>query len=274
MGYAGRVAVITGAGSGIGKALALALAGRGARLALSDRDVDALAAVEQRCRKLGARVRADVVDVTDRQAVVDHPAAVLAEYGRVDDLFAFAGVIHTGALLDSELVDVERVFDINVIGVVRTAHAFLPHLIASGAGRLVTVSSAFGLIGVSHYSTYSTAKFGVRGFSEALRQELVADGHPVSVTCVVPGGVRTPIMRNGTYAAGEDRAAVAEAFDRRIARTDPGQAAEVILRGVDRRRAQVLVGPDARLVSALVRLLGSSYQNVLPFLLRSRLIRR
>ncbi|MFD1151113.1 SDR family NAD(P)-dependent oxidoreductase [Saccharothrix hoggarensis] len=270
----GRVAVVTGAGSGIGRALALALAARGARVALADLDADAVAETGRRCRQLGARVRTDVVDVTDRRAVAEYPAAVLAEYGRVDAVFAVAGVIHVGALLDSDLVDVEHVFDVNVRGVVWTAKAFLPHLVASGDGRLVTVSSAFGLAAMPYYSAYSASKAAVRAFTAALRQELAADGHPVAVTCAVPGGVRTPIMRRGRYAPSEDPAAVAEAFDRRIARTDAGAAAEVILHGAERRRAQVLVGPDARLVSWLARLVGSSYQNLLPRLLRAGLLRR
>jgi len=272
--YAGRVAVITGAGSGIGRALALALAARGARLALSDLDADAVGETGQRCRSLGAVARVDVLDVTDRCAVAAYPEPVVAGFGRVDAVFAVAGVIHVGALVDSEVADVEHVLDVNVRGVVRTAAAFLPHLIASGDGRLVTVSSAFGLAGVPYYSAYSASKAAVRGFTAALRQELVADGHPVAVTCVVPGGVRTPIMRHGRYAAGEDPAAVAAVFDRRIARTDAGAAARAILRGAERRRAEVLVGPDAQVVSWLVRLLGSSYQNVLPRLLRGGSPRR
>jgi short-subunit dehydrogenase len=107
----------------------------------------------------------------------------------------------------------------------------------------------------------------VRGFSEALRQEMARDGHPVTVTCVYPGRIRTPIMRNGSYATGENAAAIAAAIEK-AARMDADQAAAIIVRGVARRRSQVLVGADARAVSLLVRVAGSSYQDLLPALAR------
>jgi short-subunit dehydrogenase len=253
--YSGRVAVVTGAGSGIGRALAVALAGQGAQLALADRDSGSVAAVAQLC-PAGTRVRADAVDVTNRQAVLDHSAAVISEFGGADLVFAVAGVIH-----------MRRVIEVNVLGMMHTAKAFLPALVSSGRGHLVTFSSGFGLMAAPRYSAYSASKFAIRGFSEALRQEMARDGQPVAVTCVYPGRVRTPIMRNGSYAAGVNAAAVGAAFDK-AARLDPGQAAAVILRGVARRRAQVLVGADARAVSAMVRLTGGRYQDLLPLLSR------
>jgi short-subunit dehydrogenase len=155
-----------------------------------------------------------------------------------------------------------------------TAKAFLPFLISSGGGHLVTFSSGFGLMAAPHYSAYNASKFAVRGFSESLRQEMALDGHPVSVTCVYPGGVRTPIMRNGMFAAGEDAAAITAMFETKIARMQPGRAADIILRAVARRRPQVLVGADAHLVSLVVRAAGSSYQNVLPWLARQASRRR
>jgi NADP-dependent 3-hydroxy acid dehydrogenase YdfG len=264
--YSGRVAVVTGAGSGIGRALAVALAGQGAQLALADRDRDAVMGTARLCPE-GTRVRADAVDVTDRQAVLDHAGAVVAEFGGADLVFAVAGVIHTGSLLASEPGDMYRVIEVNLLGMMHTAKAFLPALISSGRGHLVTFSSGFGLMAAPHYSAYSASKFAVRGFSEALRQETAREGKQVAVTCVYPGRIRTPIMRSGSYAAGENAAAVAAAFDR-AARMGPDRAATVILRGVARRRARLLVGADARAVSALVRLTGGGYQDLLPALAR------
>ncbi len=265
--YSGRVTVVTGAGSGIGRSLAIELARQVADLALADRDGGAVAETAEQCS--GARVRADVVDVTDRQAMIDYSAAVLGEFGRVDLVFCAAGVIHTGSLLASEFGDLSRVIDINLSGTVHTAKVFLPALISSGRGHLVTFSSGLGLMAASHHSVYSASKFAVRGFSEALRQEMVLDGHPVAVTCVFPGRVRTSIVRNGSYAAGENAAAIAARFEK-LARLDADQAAAIILRDVPRRRARLLVGPDARQVSALIRLAGSSYQDLLPVLAQRR----
>jgi short-subunit dehydrogenase len=264
--YTGRVAVVTGAGSGIGRALAVSLAGQGAQLALADRDRDAVTATARLCPE-GARVRADAVDITDREAVLDHCAAVVSEFGGADLVFAAAGVIHTGSLLASEPADLSRVIEVNLLGTMHTAKAFLPALISSGRGHLVTFSSGFGLMAAPYYSAYSASKFAVRGFSEALRQETARGRRPVTVTCVYPGRIRTSIMRSGSYAEGVNAAAVAAAFDR-AARMGPDQAAAVILRGVARRRAQVLVGADARAVSALVRLTGARYQDLLPMLAR------
>ena len=272
--YATRTAVITGAGSGIGRALATGLARRGAQLALSDRDADAVAGTAQQCRLAGSRVRADTVDVTDRRAVLGYPAAVLSDFGCVDLVFCVAGVIHTGSLLASEFAAIDHVINVNLGGVINTAKAFLPHLISSGGGHIVTFSSGFGLMAAPHYSAYNASKFAVRGFSEALRQEMVLDGHPVSVTCVYPGGIRTPIMGNGTFAEGEDAAEITAMFDAKIARMQADRAAAIILRGVARRRPQLLVGADAHAVSLFVRVAGSTYQGLLPWLGRRTRQRR
>src|ERR1035441_4344337 len=161
--YATRTAVITGAGSGIGRALATGLARRGAQLALSDRDADAVADTAQQCQLAGGRVRTDTVDVTDRQAVLDYSAAVLGDFGGVDLVFCVAGVIHTGSLLASEFAAIDHVINVNQIGVINTAKAFLPHLISSGGGHIVTFSSGFGLMAAPHYSAYNASKFAVRG---------------------------------------------------------------------------------------------------------------
>jgi short-subunit dehydrogenase len=264
--YADRVAVITGAGSGIGRALAFGLARRGAHLALSDRDGEAADDTARQCRRAGGQARADMIDVTDRRAVLDHAAGVSGDFGRVDMAFCVAGIIHTGSLLASEFSDIELVINTNLVGVINTAKAYLPHVIASGDGHIVTVSSGFGLVGIPHYSAYCATKFAVRGFSESLRQEMELDGHPVSVTCVVPGGIRTPIMSRGLFAAGEDAAAVTAMFDTKVARMEAGKAADIILRAVARRRPQVLVGADAHAVSLIARAAGSSYQAIVPWL--------
>ena len=205
--YAGRVAVITGAGSGIGRALALRLATLGARLALVDRDAAAVTAAAMQCRNAGARTRADAVDVTDRAALLGCSTAVMAEFGRVDLVFCAAGTIHTGSLLSSDWADVDRVIAVNLSGVINTVKGFLPLVLASGGGRMVVFSSGFGLVSAPRYSAYAASKFAVRGFAESLRQEMALDGHPVSVTCVYPGAVRTPIVSRGSFAADADRAA-------------------------------------------------------------------
>jgi NAD(P)-dependent dehydrogenase (short-subunit alcohol dehydrogenase family) len=258
--FAGRVAVITGAGSGIGRALAVDLAGRGARLAVSDVDVVSLADTAARCEKAGAEVRHYPLDVADRSAVLAHADQVVNEFGGVNIVVNNAGVALTAPVAEMSWVDLEWVMNIDFWGVVHGTKAFLPHLIASGDGHVVNISSVFGLIGVPTQSAYNSAKFAVRGFTEALRQEMLIARHPVRVTCVHPGGIRTNIIRNAR-GNGPNAELMAKRFDR-IARTTPEQAARIILRGVERDRPRVLVGPDAYVIDALPRLLGPLYQRV------------
>jgi short-subunit dehydrogenase len=268
--FSHRSAVITGAGSGIGRALAVTLATCGTRLALWDNDDEALATTAELCRTTSAAavVRADRVDVTDADAVTEHAVAVRDAFGTVHLAFCLAGVIHTGSVLSSRTDDLDHVLNVNLRGTVNTATALLPHLVASSNGHLVTASSAFGLVAVPRYSAYCASKFAIRGFTDALRMELEAARAPVRVTCVVPGGVRTDIVRNGRFAGDEDAATVTARFDAHLARTTPEQAAITILRGVQHGKRQVLVGPDARAVAALARLTGNTYQRLLPRLAR------
>ncbi|MGH3250302.1 MAG: SDR family NAD(P)-dependent oxidoreductase [Trebonia sp.] len=265
--FAGKVAVITGAGSGIGQALAVQLASDGARLALLDLNGAAAAATARQCGEAGAQARADTVDVTDQDSMASCAAAVDGEFGRVDLLVCAAGVIHTGTVQGSSWDDTRRVIDVNLLGAMGTVHAFLPLVRASEAGHVVLFSSGFGLLAMPRFAAYSASKFGLRGFSEALAQELGTDGRRVRVTCAYPGVVRTPIMRRGTFAEGEDPDARADGFDR-LARTEPDQAAQVILRRVRQGRARALVGADARAALLAERALAGAYQRVVPWLAR------
>ena len=265
--FAGRTAVITGAGSGIGKALALRLASDGARLALLDLNGPAVAATLRQCEEAGAQVRAETVDVTDHDSLVRCAAAVAGELGHVDLLVCAAGVIHTGTVQESSWEDTRRVIDVNLLGAMGTVHAFLPHVRASDAGHVVLFSSGFGLLAMPRFAAYSASKFGLRGFAEALAQELRTDERPVHVTCVYPGVVRTPIMLRGTFSEAEDPAGRSASFDR-LARTEPEQAAEIILRRVRQGRTRALVGADAWAAALAERALGSAYQRLFPWIVR------
>jgi NAD(P)-dependent dehydrogenase (short-subunit alcohol dehydrogenase family) len=259
--FTDRVAVITGAGSGIGRALALDLAGRGARLALSDVDEVAVADTAARCEKLGAQARGYQLDVSDRAAMTAHADQVVAEFGRVNLVVNNAGVALMATVEDMSYEDFDWIVGINFWGVVHGTKAFLPHLIASGDGHLVNISSVFGFVGVPTQSAYNATKFAVRGFTEALRQEMLLEKRRVGVSCVHPGGIRTNIARDAR--APENSTSLQRANDfSRIARTTPEQAAKTILRGVERKRARILIGPDAYVFDAAPRLLGSGYQRL------------
>ncbi|MEC3956869.1 SDR family NAD(P)-dependent oxidoreductase [Nocardia sp. CDC153] len=261
--FADKTIVITGAGSGIGRALADRLAGHGARLALSDIDKDGLTETAERLRFRGVEVRADALDVTDRDAVLRYADTVAAEFGVVHQIYNNAGIAYFGSVLDSELEDIERVMNVDYWGVVYGTKAFLPHLIASGDGHVVNISSLFGLLSLGGQSAYNSAKFAVRGFTEALRQEMLAERLPVRVTCVHPGGIKTAVARNATTAAGLDPDSVSSIFDRRMAFHSPEMAARVIVAGVARGKARVLVGWEARALDLVQRIGGARYQRIL-----------
>lgn len=264
-GFAGKVAVITGAGSGIGRALALELARAGAQLAISDVDTEGLAQTEQQLTSLGVRVKADRLDVTEREAFLAYAEDVKQHFGKVNQIYNNAGIAFSGDIEVSTFKDIERVMDVDFWGVVNGTKAFLPHLIESGDGHVINVSSLFGLLSVPGQAAYNSAKFAVRGFTEALRQEMAVAKHPVKVTTVHPGGIKTAIARNATSVEGVDTAAMADFFDRRLASTTAEQAAKVILDGVRKNRARVLIGNDARALDLLVRITGSGYQRLFSF---------
>ncbi|MDQ6935967.1 MAG: SDR family NAD(P)-dependent oxidoreductase, partial [Actinomycetota bacterium] len=151
---------------------------------------------------------------------------------------------------------------INFWGVVHGTKEFLPHLIESGEGHIVNISSLFGLVSIPGQSTYNASKYAVRGFTEAVRQDMLIARHPVGVTCVHPGGIKTGIARSGRVTRGEDKQELARTFDQKLARMDPERAAEIIIDGMLAGKPRVLVGVDAHVVHTIGKLLGSRYQDV------------
>ncbi len=171
-GFAGKVCVVTGAGSGIGQALALELGRSGAKVAISDVDTEGLAVTEERLKAIGADVKADRLDVTEREAFELYADEVKEHFGKVNQIYNNAGIAYVGDVEVTPFKDIERVMDVDFWGVVNGTKAFLPHLIESGDGHVVNVSSLFGIFSVPGQAAYNSAKFAVRGFTEALRQEM------------------------------------------------------------------------------------------------------
>ncbi|TLG14264.1 SDR family NAD(P)-dependent oxidoreductase [Nocardia cyriacigeorgica] len=260
--FRNKVCVITGAGSGIGRALALDLARRGAKLALSDIDTDGLAETVRLAEQLGAQVKSDRLNVAEREAVLLYADAVKEHFGVVHQVYNNAGIAHHGDVVKTEFKDFDRVMDVDFWGVVNGTKAFLPYLIESGEGHVVNVSSLFGLISVPGQSAYNSAKFAVRGFTEALRQEMIVAKTPVEVTCVHPGGIKTAVARNATYAEGIDGKNASTMFDKYLAIHSPEMAAKTITEGVRRKHGRVLIGWEAKFLDLYVRVLASGYQRI------------
>ncbi len=259
----GKVVVITGAGSGIGRALALNAAGRGALLAVSDWNEAGLDETVELLKNAGAReIRADRLDVSDRAAFAAYAQTVKEHFGRVNVIVNNAGVSHSGPVTDMEYADFDWIVGINFWGVVHGTKEFLPHLIESGDGHIVNLSSLFGLVSMPGQSTYNATKYAVRGFTESVREDMIVGRHPVQVTCVHPGGIKTGIARNGRTTAGEDHEQLAKTFDTKLARMTPERAAEIIVDAVLSNKPRVLVGADAHAIHWIAKLLGARYQGL------------
>lgn len=263
-----KVAVVTGAGSGIGRALAQALATRGCRLALSDVNETGLKETAASCGS--TEVRTYTLDVADRDAIYAHAEQVAKDFGQVNLVINNAGVALSASVREMTDDDFRWIMDIDFWGVAHGTRAFLPHLIASGDGHVVNISSVFGLIGVPKQSAYNSAKFAVRGFTEALRQEMKLERQPVAVSCVHPGGIRTNIANSARMGKSEDADAQRKGFDK-LAITTPEKAAGIILRGILKDQSRILVGPDAWGIEAINRLLGAAYQPLVERFSRKNL---
>ena len=267
----GKAVVITGAASGIGRALAVHAADRGAVLALCDLDQAGLDETVALAREAGARqVHATVLDVADRAAMAAYAGDVHRSLGRVNMLVNNAGVTLWGDFADAAYDDMEWIVGVNFWGTVHGIREFLPHLVASGDGHVVTISSLCGLISLPGQSLYSATKYAVRGLTEALREEMLVAGHPVGVTVVHPGGIRTAIARNARHSEGHDGAASTRRFDERLARLEADEAARIIVRGVLAGKPRILVGADAHALHQLSRVAGAHYQDVIALVGRRR----
>jgi NADP-dependent 3-hydroxy acid dehydrogenase YdfG len=252
----GKGVVITGAASGIGAALARALAQRGAKLLLADVDAPRLQAVLADLRAQGAACEMQVVDV----AKVEHWRQ-LAEraqqlWGGADVLVNNAGVALVAPAQTVDEADARWLMEINFWGVWHGCRAFVPQLHTRPHSVIVNLSSIFAMISMPTQSIYNASKAAVRGFSDALREEL-ADS-PVAVLCVHPGGIATDIARHSRRGdismIAANPQALEEQFDR-AARTSAADAAAAIVGAIEKGRTRLLIGADARLADWIYRLL-------------------
>lgn len=262
--FTSGTAVVTGAASGIGEALAHGLARRGSDLVLLDRDAERLAAVVAAIRAAhpDRQLTSYLVDLADAAATARVVEEIRQRHPVIRLLVNNAGVALGGRFDQVTLAEFNWVIEINFRAVVQLTHALLPALKAEPGAHLVNVSSLFGLIAPPGQAAYAASKYAVRGFTEALRHELVDDG--IGVTSVHPGGIRTRIAQSARIGSGvsvEEYEAGRERFEKLLS-MDPAKAAEIILRGVRRRRGRVLVGWSAKLPDVLARIAPASYGRV------------
>lgn len=192
--WAEKVVLITGASSGIGQALAVELGRRGARLGLTARRAEELLKVAEEVVRAGGEALALPADVRDPAALKEAAERVRARWGRVDVLIANAGMSTTTAGTQLNAGEAGDVISINVLGVVNSVAAVLPHMLERGAGHLVAISSLASYRGMPKSGAYSASKAAVSTFFESLRVDLRRSG--VDVTVIHPGFIRTPMTAN------------------------------------------------------------------------------
>jgi short-subunit dehydrogenase len=259
----GCTAVVTGAAGGIGRGIAAALARRGCHLALVDIDGAGLARTAIDIAAPDVRISSHHLDVADREAIAALPPKIIAKHTGVDMLVNNAGVALGGTFEEIAEADFDWLLAINFWGVVRMTRAFLPLLHRSEDAHIVNISSLFGLIAPPGQTAYAASKFAVRGFSESLRHELEATR--IGVTVVHPGGVATSIAQHARLASGlsADEVAKRQRSIEKLLTMPAEVAGEIIVRGVENRKARILVGSDAKFAAALERLMPVSYWNFL-----------
>lgn len=248
----GRVAVVTGAGGGIGRELALELSRRGCHVAAVDVRAEGLDETAALVERQGVRVTTYVADVSDAGRMELLPAEVERDHGGCHVLINNAGVTSAGSFEKETLDDIHWIVDINLWGVVHGCHAFLPLLRQQDAAHIVNVSSMVGLLGLPHNAVYALTKGAVRSFSESLRAELV--GTDIGVTTVFPGAHRTGIT---TSARGSQRDLLAQMGAHRLAALamrSPAGLARRVVDAVEKDKARVVCGPDARMVDVWSRI--------------------
>jgi short-subunit dehydrogenase len=268
----------------MGRSLAIQLAREGCHLSLADRNAASLAETAKLAQvaalqTVGAplRVTTRTLDVADRAAMFDWAAQTAGEHGRVNLVFNNAGVALSSTVDGMDYADLEWIVGINFWGVVHGTKAFLPYLKASGDGHIVNTSSVFGLFAQPGMSGYNATKFAVRGFTEALRQELDLMKCGVSATCVHPGGIRTAIAQSSRIASNmvgfmiESEQQGKDDFEKFFI-TSADEAASQILAGVRRNKRRVLIGRDARAADWLARTLPAAYQALV--VMQTRRMRR
>lgn len=258
---AGKVAVVTGGASGIGRAIAESLAAKGATIAVADLDTDGARRVAKQLEEQGARATAHSVDVSNEDSFRALRLEVLQAHGCVDILVNNAGIAGApGDFVAAGLDDVRRLLDVNLYGVIYGTSVFLPELLERERASLVNVSSYTGLLGTGSMVGYSTSKFGVRGFTEALRMELA--GSPVAVTLVFPGATRTPLMANSPLLHGTQKERLQASLDNARA-LSADVVADRVVRGIIKGSPRVLTGADTKVLDVITRLAPGRYSAIL-----------
>lgn len=270
-----KLLLITGAGSGIGRALAIHLDKMGVRLVLNDLNEASLQGVAESLTQTPLCIPFSVASKSHwllcKSTIEEHFAG--SNYTGIDGIINNAGIAHDP--INFELMsnqDYTKVMDVNFYGVLYGSQTFLPELKAKKEAWLVNISSIFGVVSIGQGNAYCASKFAVKGLTESLRMEAMASFPHVSVCTVHPGGIKTPIADNAITVDGrsnQKREQDTNNFNKQL-KTSPQKAAEVIIKGMLRKKHRVLIGLDAKLLDYLARLFPVSYTKILLSLLKKK----
>jgi len=254
--------LITGAGSGIGRSLAIKFAEMGAKLILTDNNLNELEVSHKKVLSITAQCSYYHVDVSDYSAMAELSIVVIEKHGDLDVLINNAGVNLMDQFVDGNLDDFHWLMNINFWGVVNGVKIFLPSLLRQPEAHIINVSSIFGIMSIPGQAAYNSSKFAVKGFTEALKMEL--SGTSVKVSSVHPGGVKTEIANNArvgsTTLASRDK--LIKEFNK-LTYTTADKAAMDIIKGIQKGKRRIMVGWDARIADVIVRLFPSHYEGLM-----------
>jgi NAD(P)-dependent dehydrogenase (short-subunit alcohol dehydrogenase family) len=259
-----KVAIITGGASGIGRALGEELARRGANVILVDLNEPLLKKTVESIRRAGYDAKGARLDVTDVEEVKRVVNETVAEHGRLDYIFNNAGILVMGEAKDHSYRDWRSEIDINLYGVVNGVFAAYPVMIRQGFGHIINTASLAGLIPLPGELPYTVSKYGVVGLSHTLRLEGAAYG--VKTTVVCPGIIKTSMEHNAKMVCA-DREKVLDITN--INSMPADQCARIILHGVERNKATIVVTRLAKILCVLQRI-----SPTLTFYLLGRFLKR
>ncbi len=255
--FQGAVAIVTGGASGIGFALARTMASRGAEVILADRQGELAERAAESIRAASGRATAYEMDVTDPRAFQSAVDATVTRLGRLDYLFNNAGIGVGGEVRRHGLDDWTAILDVNLRGVIHGIQAAYPVMIGQGFGHIISTASVAAFVATPYLAAYGATKSAVLSLSKALRIE--AEPHRVRVSALCPGVIRTPLLGGGVYGRLIDappKEVIAAVWER-LRPMDADRFAQLVLRGVERNQAVIVVPGWWRLVGWLLGLCTS-----------------
>lgn len=260
--------MITGGGSGIGRALARAMVQRGAQVVIGDIVPEEM---EETVKLADGKVTHHFLDVSSTSSIEAFYQKVLLEFPDTPLILVNnAGVnLASGNFAETPMEDFEWLININLWGVIKMTHIFLPHLQKLNSGHIVNISSMLGYAAMLRSSAYCTSKFAVKGFTDCLKIELMKTN--IGVSSVHPGGVKTNIIRKSKLSAHmnkEQTWQLLNKIEKKSLTLPAEQAAQIIIAGIEGNKSRILIGSDAKWIDRLVRIFPDTYFKVIENVLK------